>query len=48
MMRRFCDACGKEIGKSYVQDRLTGSRKVRRDGTILEIVVEVTVGRPVP
>jgi len=44
MIRRFCDACGDEIERNYVSERLTGIKKFRRDGSILAVQVEVTVG----
>jgi len=44
MIRRFCDACGKEIAKNYVSDRLTAERTFKNDGKKVVVKVEVMVG----
>lgn len=46
MIKRFCDACGMEIDRNAVSERVHGEHNVRRkDKAVpLRISVEVTVG----
>jgi hypothetical protein len=48
MIRRYCDACGTEITRNYVSERLKVKRSVRtEDGKWTTVEVEVHVGTAV-
>lgn len=43
MIRRFCDACGAEVEKNYVMDRLIATKTFRQEAKQVEVKVECIV-----